>query len=204
MDALLASKATLIFLVANLALSFYAFNNETFGRWGVLSTSGVFRNQEYHRVLVSGFLHADPMHLLFNMITLYFFGPYVELAVLGSQPFFLVYLAALIGGSLFALFMNRNNPNYTALGASGAVSGIIFVFCLHDPFREIYFFIIEMPAILYAALFVLFSLYGMHARRDNIGHDAHLAGAVSGIAMALVIYPSLLGIFLSRLADLPF
>lgn len=203
MDALLASKATLIFLVANLALSFFAFNNETFGRWGVLNTSAVFRNQEYHRVLVSGFLHADPMHLLFNMITLFFFGPSVEL-VLGSQSFFLIYLGALLGGSFFALWRNRANPNYTALGASGAISGILFVFCLFDPYQFIFVFFIPVPIILYAVFFVIYSLYGMGAQRDNIGHDAHLAGAVCGVTVALCLYPSLLGIFLTRLADLPF
>ena len=200
MEDLLASRATLIFLVANVAISFFAFSNEAFLRWGILHSGSIIRNREYHRILTSGFLHADPMHLLFNMITLYFFGPVIE-SVIGSQSFFIVYLAALIGGSLFALFRHRNDYNYSALGASGAVSGIVFSFCLFAPFALIFVFFIPVPAILYAVLFMLYSLYGMGRNNDNIGHDAHLAGAVIGVEATILVEPRSLAIFIGQITS---
>ncbi|MAK60973.1 MAG: rhomboid family intramembrane serine protease [Ponticaulis sp.] len=200
MEDLLASRATLIFLVANVAISFFAFSNEAFLRWGILHSGSIIRNREYHRILTSGFLHADPMHLLFNMITLYFFGPVIE-SVIGSQSFFIVYLAALIGGSLFALFRHRNDYNYSALGASGAVSGIVFSFCLFAPFALIFVFFIPVPAILYAVLFMLYSLYGMGRNNDNIGHDAHLAGAVIGVVATILVEPRSLAIFIGQITS---
>ena len=200
MEDLLASRATLIFLVANVAISFFAFSNEAFLRWGILHSGSIIRNREYHRILTSGFLHADPMHLLFNMITLYFFGPVIE-SVIGSQSFFIVYLAALIGGSLFALFRHRNDYNYSALGASGAVSGIVFSFCLFAPFALIFVFFIPVPAILYAVLFMLYSLYGMGRNNDNIGHDAHLAGAVIGVVATILAEPRSLAIFIGQITS---
>lgn len=200
MEDLLASRATLIFLVANVAISFFAFGNESFLRWGILHSGSIIRHKEYHRVLTSGFLHADPMHLLFNMVTLYFFGPVIE-GVIGSQKFFIVYLAALIGGSLFALFRHRNDYNYSALGASGAVSGIVFAFCLFAPFAMIFVFFIPVPAILYAVLFMLYSLYGMGRNNDNIGHDAHLAGAIIGIVATILVEPRSLSIFISQISS---
>jgi len=200
MEELLASRATLIFLVANVVLSVYAFSNESFLRWGILHSGAVLKQQEYHRILVSGFLHADPMHLLFNMITLFFFGPAVE-RVIGSQSFFIVYLAALIGGSVFALFRHRNDRNYSALGASGAISGILLSFCLFAPFALIFVFFIPVPALLYAVLFVLYSVYGMGRNNDNIGHDAHLGGAVIGVVTTILLEPRALPFFINQITS---
>lgn len=200
LEALLESRATLIFLVANVAISLYAFSNEAFGRWGILHSGSVIRNQEYHRILTSGFLHADYGHLFFNMLTLFFFGPVIE-GIIGSQKFFIVYLAALIGGSLFALFRHRNDYNYSALGASGAISGIVFSFCLFAPFQLIFVFFIPVPAIIYAVLFVLYSVYGMGRNNDNIGHDAHLAGAVIGVLATILVEPRALPYFISQITS---
>ncbi|WP_293612118.1 rhomboid family intramembrane serine protease [Ponticaulis sp.] len=201
MEGILASRAALIFLVANLAISIYAFSNENFLRWGLLNTRAVLKQQEYHRILVSGFLHADPMHLFFNMITLFFFGPTVE-SIMGSQGFFLVYLGALVGGNLFALWRNRNDGNYSALGASGAISGILFTFCLFAPFAMILVLVVPVPAILYAFLFVAVSIYGMGRANNVIAHDAHLGGAVIGLIIAILVQPSLLPHFLQQLGGI--
>lgn len=197
----LASRATLIFMVANVAISLFAFSNEAFGRWGILHSGSVLRGQEWHRVLTSGFLHADYGHLFFNMLTLFFFGPRIEL-IIGSQSFFIVYLAALLGGNLFALFRHRDDYNYSALGASGAVSGIVFSFCLFYPFTMIFVFVIPVPAIIYAVLFVLYSMYGMGRNNDNIGHDAHLAGAVIGVIATIVVEPRSLPFFIDQISKL--
>ena len=207
MEELLTARATLIFLVANVALSVLAFSNDAFMRWGILNTRAVLQNKDYHRLLTSGFLHADPMHLFVNMLTLFFFGPPVEIVLgdwtdMGSNAFLFVYVGALLGGNSFALWRHRNDPNYMALGASGAVSGIIFTFCLFAPFQPLYvFFVIRMPAIVFALLYVVYSIYGMRTARDNIGHDAHLGGAVIGIVIALILYPELLQIFVGQISQ---
>ncbi|MAP95837.1 MAG: rhomboid family intramembrane serine protease [Ponticaulis sp.] len=199
MEDLLAARGSMIFLAANVVLSLFAFQNRDFLNWGILHTGAVFRGQEWHRVLTAGFLHADPMHLLFNMVTLFFFGPTVE-GIIGSQNFFIVYLAALLGGNLFALFRHRNDINYSALGASGAISGILFSFCLFTPFSMIIVFVVPVPAILYAILFILYSIYGMGANNDNIGHDAHLSGAIIGVLTTILLVPASLQYFLSQIS----
>ena len=196
------TQATLIFIAANVAFSVYGFTNEAFVRWGVLHTRAVLKGQEWHRVLVSGFLHADGMHLFVNMLTLFFFGPLME-QVLGPQTFYLVYLGSLLAGSALALIMNAKNPDYAALGASGAVSGVLFSFCLFAPFEMIYFFgVIPIPAILFAVLYVAYSVYGMGARRDNIGHEAHLGGAIGGVVLTILLEPAILPHFLNEISSL--
>lgn len=195
-------QATLIFLVANVLISIAGFTNDNFVRWGLLNVHGVLKQNEWHRVLISGFLHADPMHLFVNMFTLFFFGPPME-SVLGSQNFFLVYLGALVAGNIGALIAHAREPHYSALGASGAVSGVLFAFCLFAPFEFIYVFgVVPVPAIVYAVLFVAYSLYGMKAQNDNIGHDAHLFGAVGGVVLTIILVPASLGIFISQVSKL--
>ncbi|MFC6199245.1 rhomboid family intramembrane serine protease [Ponticaulis profundi] len=202
MEQMGLTQATLIFIVANVFLSIIGFTNDRFVRWGLLTTEGVLKRQEWHRVLVSGFLHADPMHLFVNMLTLFFFGPLMEF-VLGPQTFFLVYLGSLLAGSALALVMNAKNMDYAALGASGAVSGVLFSFCLYAPFEMIYFFgIIPIPAILFAVLYVAYSVYGMGARRDNIGHDAHLGGAIGGVLLTILLKPEIVPHFLNEISGL--
>ncbi len=202
MDFFSFSQATLIFLVANVVISVIGFSNPGFVNWGLLNVRAVLKNQEWHRVLVAGFLHADPGHLFVNMLTLFFFGPYME-QILGSQNFYLVYLGALIAGNIGALLVHSREPQYSALGASGAVSGILFSFCLFEPFEMIYLFaILPIPALLYGVLFVAYSLYGMRAQNDNIGHDAHLFGAIAGVVITILLAPAALSIFLSEISGL--
>lgn len=201
MESLAASKATLVFLAANIILSLIAFNYHAFARAGVMNTYAVLKQHEYHRVLTAGFLHANPMHLFFNMLTLFFFGPSIE-GIIGHQGFFLVYLGSLLGGNLLALWRHRSEPEYSVLGASGAVSGIIFSFCLFAPFSLIFVYFIPVPAILFAVLYTAYSLFSMSARQDNISHEAHLGGAVVGIALTLYLYPGALGHFFSQITNL--
>ncbi len=186
-------------MAANVALSVYGFVNERFVGWGLLSTSGVLQRQEFHRILVSGFLHGGPFHLFVNMITLFFFGPVME-QILGPRMFFVIYIGALVIGSLAALWFNRRNPDYRALGASGAVSGILFSFCLFAPFELLYvFFIVPVPAIVFAVLYVLYSLYGMGQEERVIGHEAHLGGAIGGVCLTILLVPASLATFLSQI-----
>ena len=202
LDGLNIAHATMIFLVANVLISVAGFANERIVQWGLLNVHAILKENEWHRTLTSGFLHADPMHLFLNMFTLFFFGQAME-SVLGSQPFFIVYIGSLIAGSLLALLMHAKEPHYSALGASGAVSGVMFSFCLFAPFHMIYVFgAIPVPAILYAVLFVLYSIYGMGARNDNIGHDAHLGGAIGGIIITIFLRPDVPGRFLDQINGL--
>lgn len=202
MDGLNLHSATTIFLIANVLISITGFTNDNFVRWGLLNVHGVLKQNEWHRVLVSGFLHADPFHLFVNMLTLFFFGPEME-RILGPQTFFLVYLGALIAGNIGALVFHAREPHYSALGASGAVSGILFSFCLFAPFTMIYLFAaLPIPAILYAVLFVAYSIYGMRAQNDNIGHDAHLFGALGGVVLTIILDPRALPAFLNQISGL--
>ncbi|HET6566853.1 MAG TPA: rhomboid family intramembrane serine protease, partial [Rhodothermales bacterium] len=148
-------------------------------------------------------------HLLFNMLTLYFFGPVME-QLLGSIPFYILYFGSELTAHLFSLYMNRNNPNYAAIGASGAVSGVVFAFCLVSPFTPLFLFFIPIPipAIVFALLYVLGSIYAMRVSRgggagsgfvSGIAHEAHIGGAIGGVVLAILLEPALLPHFLNQI-----
>jgi membrane associated rhomboid family serine protease len=145
--------------------------------------------KEYYRILTSGFLHVSWIHLIFNMISLYAFSEALEFSI-GPFLFLLIYFTSLVGGGLLSLFIHRNHGNYSAVGASGAVSGIIFAFIAIFPHSSIGFFLLpSIPAWIYGLLYVLISIIGIRSRVDNIGHDAHLGGAVIGMITAVAIRP---------------
>ena len=148
---------------------------------------GSIRAGEQHRMFTSAFLHADMQHLLFNMLTLYFFAPTVifDLGIIG---FLLVYFGSLICGSLLTLYFHKDDYNYRAIGASGAVMGVIFSSILLDPDAKINLFI---PAYIFGIIYLLYSIYGMRVKRDNIGHTAHFGGAIGGYAITLCRVPEL-------------
>lgn len=153
----------------------------------------VLGNKEYKRLVTSGFLHVNWTHFGFNMITLYFFSRGLESSI-GVIPFLLLYMGSLIGGNVFALYIHKNHPDYTAVGASGAVSGLIFASIGLFPGMEIGFILlpISIPAWLYGIAYVLYSIYGIKTQRDNIGHEAHLGGGVIGLLIALLIQPTIM------------
>lgn len=148
---------------------------------------------QWDRLLTAGFLHVHWPHFAFNMITLYFFGPSVE-RWLGSGLFLLVYFGSLLGGNLLALLYHRSNPEYRAVGASGAVSGVVYAAIAGFPGMELAFIFIPVPfpAWIYGVGFILYSIYGMGRQHDNIGHEAHLGGALAGLLLALALDPSLI------------
>jgi len=165
----------------------------SFKRKYLFQTGSILNKKEYIRLFSSGFLHADWTHFMFNMLSLYFLGSVLE-KVIGIPLYALVYIVSLLGGNLFSLYLNRNNSNYTALGASGAVSGVIFATIGLIPGMQLnlLFIPIPFPAWVYAILFVGYSIYGMKAKNDNIGHDAHLGGAIAGLLTAIVIKPQII------------
>ena len=152
---------------------------------------------EYYRVLTAGFLHADFGHLLFNMLTLFFFGPVLEdRRALGKRDFLMVYFGSLLVGNLAAIFFNLNDPYYAAVGASGAISGVMLGVSLFAPFMIILIFgIIPLPAILYAILFVGISAFAMGTHLGGIAHEAHLGGAIAGLVITILLRPQVIQIF---------
>jgi membrane associated rhomboid family serine protease len=182
----------LIFL--NVFISILGFTNpQLFDRWSFrpfLMKDG----KEYHRFISSGFLHGSPMHLFFNMFTLWSFGGYIE-RLFGSWQFLLFYMICLVVSGLYSFKKYRTSPNYVAIGASGAVSGVILAFCMFQPFSMLsLFFFIPIPAFVFALLYIGFSFYASKNTVqgfENIGHEAHLAGALCGILLTPVFFPDL-------------
>jgi len=147
--------------------------------------------RQYLRLLTSGFLHVGWWHLGFNVLTFWCFGGALETLV-GMQDFLLLYFVSLVGGNLFSLWLHRHEPRYTAVGASGAISGLIFASIALFPGIEVGMVGIYLPGWLYGFLYVLLSAYGITVRRDNIGHDAHLGGGLVGLVTAIGLVPEIL------------
>ena len=160
------------------------------------------RSKQYDRLVTHGFVHADWQHLLFNMITLYFFGRQVEqlfVPYIGAGGFVLFYLSAIVVAMLPTYLRHRHDPRYRSLGASGAVSAVLFVFILVAPWSLIFVFFLPVPAILYALMYVGYSVWADRNAHDNINHSAHLAGAAYGVLFTVAMEPGVLASFFSRL-----
>jgi len=154
---------------------------------------GSIRKGEHIRMITSGFLHADIAHLAFNMLSLYFFAPVVY-DELGNYSFLLIYFASLIFGSMLTLYFHKNDYYYRAIGASGAVTGIIYSAILLDSNLQIFLFFIPIPipAYLFGIGYLLYSIYGMKAKNDNIGHTAHFGGAIGGYLFTILVHHQIL------------
>ncbi len=155
------------------------------------SVDKVLLYKDYKVLLTSGFFHVNWFHLIFNMITLYFFSQGI-VNLLGIGSFVLLYLAGLVGGNLLALWMHRNHGDYQAVGASGAVYALIFASIAIMPGMKIGFFFLpfSIPSWIYGLLFLGFSMWAIRSKRDNIGHEAHLGGALVGLMIAVIMVPS--------------
>lgn len=184
--------ALIVIIAANAIISFKAFDDQFFFRKYEFHI-GSIRSGDNFRMFSSAFLHVDIAHLAFNMITLYFFAP-VVIDYLGTPIFLLVYFGSLICGSLLTLQFHKNDYHYRAVGASGAVTGVLYAAILLRPDMNLYFFFIPIPipAYVFGIGYLLYSIYGMKAKRDNIGHTAHFGGAIGGYAITLFNQPYLL------------
>lgn len=183
----------LVLIITNIIFSYQGLKNHAiFDRYN-FEVDKILLNKEYRRLITSGFFHVSWMHLLFNMFSFYFFSSSV-IAYLGEIKFLLIYFSSLLGGNLFTLFIHRNHGEYSAAGASGAISGIIFASIALFPSLGIGFFGLPffIPAWLYGLLYMLFTLYGIRSRKDNIGHEAHLGGALIGMLFAIIMHPLVL------------
>jgi membrane associated rhomboid family serine protease len=182
----------LILLIAiTVLISYKGFNDLSFFRKYEFHIGSIQRGEQI-RMFSSGFLHVDMTHLIFNMLTLWFFAPLV-LAYLGNWTFVLIYMGSLIFGNLLTYLFNKNHYSYRAVGASGAVTGVLYSAILLQPDMMLgLFFVIPIPAYLFGILYLLYSIYGMKSQNDNIGHSAHFGGAVGGYVITLIEQPALL------------
>ncbi len=183
--------ATIAIIAVNILFSIKGFNDYNF-KSKYLFQIGAIRRGEQVRMISSAFLHANPQHLFVNMLTLYFFANPVIYG-LGVFQFVVVYIGSLLIGNLLSYFFHKDEYHYSALGASGAVSGVLYAAILLNPDMMLgLFFVIPMPAYVFGIGYLLYSIYGMRAQNDNIGHDAHFGGAVGGYLITLFMVPALL------------
>lgn len=185
-------------------VSWIAFNNRKLADRLILWPPAIDKHKQYDRLVTYGFIHADFMHLLFNMLTLYFFGRQIEFLMadwVGVWVYPLFYLSALVVSILPTYLKNQHNPNYLSLGASGAVSAVLFAFILIAPWQLIFVFFIPLPAIVFAVLYVGYSIWMDRRGGDRINHSAHLAGAAYGVMFLIIMRPQVLQHFLRELQN---
>lgn len=195
---------TLTLILITCLLSFIAFGNRVVMNRLIMWPPAMRRGQ-FDRFITYGFVHADGTHLLFNMITLYFFGRAIEAfyrPYFAGMGFILFYLAALVVAMLPSYFKHKNDPNYLSLGASGAVSAVLFAYILFEPWNLIFVFFIPMPAIVYALLYTAYTVYSARRGQHNINHSAHLWGAGFGVIATIAIEPRLVPRFMQELLHL--
>lgn len=206
---LLDAPVTLALLVMNAFISGYVFfvDPSAIERLS-FRPRAIVEQKQYYRFLSAGFVHAGFGHLAVNLLTLYFFGPYLE-ELLGGARYLILYFGSEIAAHALTFYYRRNDPHYSAVGASGAVSGVVFGFCLFAPFAMLgIMFFIPMPAILFAVLYVWGSIHmmkraqaegGQAGLMGRIAHEAHLGGALGGLLLTILLEPGALATFISQI-----
>ena len=186
-----ALSISTILIIINIIVSYKGFKDPVFFDKYKFTVDSILIQKDYKRLITSGFLHGNWMHLIFNMLSLYFFASYVE--IFGSITFLLIYFAGLVGGDLFSLFIHRQHGDYSSIGASGAICAVVFSSIALVPGMQIGFFLLPtLPGWLYGLVYVIISIYGIKSQTDNIGHDAHLGGGLAGMLVAVILNPSVI------------
>lgn len=200
MEYLNQTPVASLILLFTVVTSIYAFNDPTLYGKFMLHPYSVYRKNKLYTLITSGMIHSDWMHLIFNMMTFFFFAFTLE-AQIGSFKFGLVYFASLILSDIPTIFRHKDDFWYNSLGASGAISGVLFSFILFYPLMPLYIFFIPIgiPAVLFGGLYLLYCVYASKQSRDNINHDAHFFGALTGIIITILIIPGIVPHFLSTL-----
>jgi len=202
---------TLIIIIFTALISYQGFNRYDFIDKMKHSPVREVRGNEYYRLLTSGFVHADWTHLLVNMFVLYSFGEYIESTIvawfgnLGKIIYVLLYILNIILANIPTLIRHRDNPSFASIGASGAVSGIVFIFILFQPWAILsLFFVIPVPAIIAGIGYLIYSTWAANKGHGNLDHSAHFAGAIAGMMMISILNFEILPDFLRKLVlDFP-
>jgi len=204
---------TYLLIAITAAITITAFRREEWFSKLQFNAYQIYHRKEIYRLLTHGFLHANWMHLIVNMIVLFFFGPQVEVYLKQILPenipylsrlvYLLFYFTAIIVSSLMSLYKQKDNAWYNAVGASGAVSAVLFFFIFFRPWEMLYFYgIIPIPGIIMGILYLVYSYYMSKKGEDNINHDAHYIGAVFGFIFPLFIDVKLIFFFINQLKSL--
>ncbi len=182
-------------------ISFVAFNNADTKYKLLFYPYGMNKPNEYYRFVSYGFIHADYIHLLFNMFTLYSFGRTVEATLFNKPQYLIFYISALVASTIFDFIKEKNNSRYAALGASGAVSAVVFATIIFSPWAKNIglFGVIWLPNIVFAGLYLFYCVYMAKRGNDNIGHNAHLWGSLYGFAYTGIVHPDMLVNFFTQL-----
>ena len=197
---------TVTIILITVVISLIAFSNQKVMN-RMLFWPPALQRGEYDRFISHGFIHADGAHLLFNMITLFFFGSVIESfyrQYFFDMGFVLFYLGGLIAAIIPSYLKHKHDTHWASLGASGAVSAVLFAYILFEPWKLIFVFFIPVPAIIFAVLYVAYSIWSGKRSNSNINHSAHLWGAAYGIVMTIILEPKLIPHFLNKLLDIPF
>jgi membrane associated rhomboid family serine protease len=199
---------TYIIIGISVIVSFYAFNNASIMAKLIMNPYTIHRRNEYYRFITSGLIHGNHIHLIMNMISLYFFGPNVEMIFeavfgpMGSVYFVLLYVMGIVISDVPTYFKNKNNPGYNSLGASGAVSAVIFAFVMFLPVDKICLYaVLCFPGFILGTAYIIYSYYQGKKDNDNINHEAHLWGALFGILFCVVLHPPVIPGFIRQINE---
>ena len=197
---------TILLIVITVAVSYAGFKSPKLMDQLQFNASKIYYKKEYHRLITHAFLHANWEHLFVNMIVLFSFGNAIEnyfKHYFGNSHigyFFLLYFGGILVSNFYALFKHRKNYFYNAVGASGAVSAVLFAAIFFDPWNMIYFFgILPIPGIIFAGLYLVYSYQMSNKQKDNVAHDAHFLGALYGFIFPVLINPRLFELFMDKL-----
>jgi len=194
-----APVASIIFLFT-IVTSLYAFYDQSIYGKFMLHPYSISKGYKIYTIITSGLIHADWMHLFFNMFTFYAFAFTLE-QFMGSWQFGLLYFLGLVLSDLPTIFKHKNNFNYNSLGASGAISAVLFGYILFNPLSKLYimFIPIGIPAVVFGVLYLIYCMYASRHSRDHINHDAHFFGALTGLIFTVIFVPGIIQHFLSAL-----
>jgi membrane associated rhomboid family serine protease len=198
---ILAPVASIIFVIT-IIISLIAFANENLYGKLMLHPYNVSRGRYIYTIITSGFIHKDWMHLFFNMMSYYFFAFQLE-PVLGHWQFGVLYVLSLILSDMPSVVKHKENYSYYSLGASGAVSAVVFSAILYNPLNKMMILPIpiEIPAVIFGVLYLVYCSYATKYSRDNINHDAHFYGALSGLMITILFHPGILPGFFNQITE---
>ncbi len=200
MEYLNETPVASLIMLFTVITSIYAFNDHNaYGKF-MLNPFSISRGQKVYTLITSGLIHADWMHLIFNMITFFSFGFPLERAI-GSGQFAAVYFVGLILSDIPTVIKHKNDIWYNSLGASGAVSAVLFAAILHFPFATLYIMPLPIPiwAIVFGPLYLVYCVYAAKQARDNINHDAHFFGALTGMIVMVLVVPGIIPQFIGQI-----